>query len=106
MRRYMSRRGADVRYGRLLAGRFKMHGLVEIAAAGRIERWRGGSTGARLIQANFLQVRDGLMAAGLVERQQFETDLRQLDDPAVLFPSPIMWTVRGRMPADEGHLAP
>jgi SAM-dependent methyltransferase len=98
MRTVMEARGADVRFGRLLAGRFRAHGLVGIAARGTSTLWAGGSAGARLLRANFMQMRESMIASGLITERDFAEDIERLDAPETLLPSPIMWTVQGRRP--------
>jgi hypothetical protein len=36
LQRVMTARGVDLRYGRLLTGRFRAHGLVDVGAEGRL----------------------------------------------------------------------
>jgi len=98
MQRVMAARGANTRYGRDLAARMRAHGLVDIHADGRMTMWQGGSAGARLFRANFEQLRDELLQIGLLTQAELDDDLAHLDDPRTLFPSPVMWTVRGRRP--------
>ncbi len=95
MQRLMASRGANTRYGRDLAARMRAHGLVDIRADGRTALWQGGSTGARLYRANFEQLREELLRRDLLTQRELDDDLARLDDPSTLFPSPVMWTVRG-----------
>ena len=96
MQRLMASRGANTRYGRDLGARMRALGLVGIRAAGRLSMWQGGSAGARLLRANFEQLREELLQAGLLTQAELDDDLARLDDPRTLFPSPVMWTVCGR----------
>jgi SAM-dependent methyltransferase len=98
MQRVMTARGVDMRYGRMLPGRFEAHGLVDVAAEGRVFMIRGGSSGATLYRANFEQLRGAMVQAGLVTDEQVAADLRHLEEQDFLAPSSIMWAVRGRRP--------
>ena len=98
LQRVMASRGANTRYGRDLAARMRAMGLVDVRASGRLTMWQGGSAGARLFRANFEQLREELLRTGLLTQAELDDDLARLDDPRTLFPSPVMWTVCGRMP--------
>jgi SAM-dependent methyltransferase len=98
MQNVMMGRGVNLRYGRFLAGRLRARGLVDVDAEGRIFMWQGGSTGAALMRANFEQLRDAIIASGLVTDDEIDQDLHRLDGARFLAPSPIMWTTWGRRP--------
>lgn len=98
LQRVMTARGVDLRYGRLLPGRFLSHGLADVGAEGRTFLWRGGGPGAAPMRANFDQLRDALVDSGLVGEHAFAADLGLLDDASFNTPSPIMWAVWGRRP--------
>ena len=98
LQRLMTERGVDLRYGRLLAGRFRAHGLVDVGAEGRLFMMQGGSSGAALCTANVEQLREAMVQSGLVTDEQVDADLRHLEERGFLAPSPIMWAVRGRRP--------
>ena len=102
LQRVMAARGANTRYGRDLAPRMRAMGLVDVRASGRLAMWQGGSAGARLFRANFEQLREELMQSGLLTQAELDDDLARLDDPRILFPSPVMWTVYGRRPQAAG----
>jgi SAM-dependent methyltransferase len=97
--RVMTDRGADLRYGRLLAGRMKAHGLRDTAAEGRMFMCPCGSEGADLLRANMEELHDVLIDCGLITQMEFDEDLAHLNNPDFMVPSPIMWSVRGRRPA-------
>jgi ubiquinone/menaquinone biosynthesis C-methylase UbiE len=99
LQRVMAARGANTRYGRDLASRLRAHGMVDIRAQARMAMWQGGSAGARLLRANFQQLREELLRTGLLTQAELDDDLARLDDPLTLFPSPLMWTVCGRRAA-------
>lgn len=92
----MGSRGADVQFGRKLPPLLEGQGLVDVAADGYVTRFQGGTAGARLMRANFMQTRDALFATGRITEAEFEADLARLEDPDVSWPSSVMWTVRGR----------
>ena len=96
--RVMTDRGVDQRFGRKLAGIVSSLGLPGVEAEGHATLFRGGSAGARLMRANFEQLREPVLASGGVSEAEFEADLARLDDPAITWPSPIMWTVRAQKP--------
>lgn len=94
----MMDRGADLRFGRLLAGRLRALGMAEVAAEGRIFMWQGGSPGADLLRANIEQLQEVLLETALISEVELEHDLKQLSDDRFMFPSPVMWSVRARRP--------
>lgn len=92
----MQERGVELRYGRLLAWRLRMHGLREVGTEGRAFMWRGGSAGTALLRANLEQLAGDLIDSGRIARRQLEQDLACLDDPGYMSPSGIMWAAWGR----------
>ena len=97
--RLLDERGVERRWGRLVFGRMRAVGLVEVRAEAHFSMWHGGSAGASLTRANFEQLRDALIAGGYVTEEELEADIARLDDPEFVTPSPIMWTTWGRRPA-------
>jgi len=92
----MQDRGADLRYGRLLSARLRVHGLQGIGTEGQVFVWRGGSAGANLIRLNLEQMACELIESGRLTSRQLEQDLSRLGDPEYVTPSPIMWAAWGR----------
>jgi len=92
----MQDRGADLRYGRLLAARLRVHGLQDVGTEGRVFVWRGGSAGATLIRSNLEQMAGELIESGRLTNRQLEQDLSRLGNPEYVTPSPIMWAAWGR----------
>ena len=88
--------GVDLRYGRLLAGRLRAHGLRDITSEGRVFMWPGRSIGAELTRANLEQLREVMITSGRITAAELERDLARLDDDDFLVPSPIMWSAWGR----------
>jgi SAM-dependent methyltransferase len=98
MHQVMVDRGVHLRFGRLLAGRVRGLGLTDIAAEGRIFMWQGRSAAAEMYRANIEQLRDAILETGLITDEEINHDLLQLNEESLVFPSPIMWTVRARRP--------
>jgi len=92
----MQDRGVDLRYGRLLAARLRVHGLQDIGTEGQVFVWRGGSAGATLIRSNLEQMAGELIESGRLTNRQLEQDLSRLGNPEYVTPSPIMWAAWGR----------
>ena len=94
--RVVEEKGIERRWGRLLYGRMRSLGLVDVRAEARLSMWYGGSAGASLARANFEQLHGLLIASGLVTEDEFQQDIARLEDPDFMMPSPIMWTAWGR----------
>ncbi len=98
MTKLLEDRGVDRRFGRLLFGRLRAHGLVSVGAEARVFMLQGGSPGASLLRANYEQLRDALIDAGYITQQEFDQDVARLDDPSFMMPSGILWAAWGRQP--------
>jgi ubiquinone/menaquinone biosynthesis C-methylase UbiE len=98
LRGVMEARGMDLRWGSQLYQRFVAAGLVRVGMEGHIDLRPGGSPGARLDAANFSQVRDEAVRAGLVTLAEMERMLALLDDPAFVYASPVMFSAWGQQP--------
>jgi ubiquinone/menaquinone biosynthesis C-methylase UbiE len=96
--RLLDERGIERRWGRLINGRMRSLGLVDVGAEARLSMCRGGSAGTSLKRANFEQLHDALITSGYVSSEELEEDIARLDDPEFVTPSPIMWTTWGRRP--------
>jgi ubiquinone/menaquinone biosynthesis C-methylase UbiE len=96
--RLLDERGIERRWGRLVPGRMRALGLIEVGAEARLSMCHGGSAGTSLKRANFEQLRDALITSGYVTKKELEEDIARLDDPEFMTPSPIMWTTWGRRP--------
>jgi SAM-dependent methyltransferase len=98
-RQVMQDRGADDRgFARRLFSLMKANGLVQVAAEAYLSMWDFGSPGLSLLRANFEQLRSNMIDAGYITKEEFDEDLKRLDDPNFMMPSPIMWTAWGRRP--------
>jgi hypothetical protein len=82
--------------GRELDALLRSMDLSDVEADGHVSLRRGGSDGARLWRSNFDQMHDALISSGRLTEQEFAQDIARLDDPEVTWPSPVLWTVRGR----------
>jgi len=98
----LSDSGVDLRYGRLLPGRLRAHGLRDVMAEGRTFMWPGRSIGTELMRANLEQLRDTMIESGRITAAEFERDVARLDDDDFLVPSPVMWSAWGRREALSG----
>jgi hypothetical protein len=72
-------------------------GLVDTGASGHTVIDVGGSAFAQMHAANAIQVRDGLIAAG-VTPDEYDRYLVAMNDPQVIVRSPEMISTRGRRP--------
>jgi SAM-dependent methyltransferase len=99
VRHVLAQGGVHVDSGGTLAARLRAHGLELVETEARAFEWTGGSPGAMLMRANFEQLRDRILASGLLTAQEFEEDLSRLDDPGLTMPSPVMWAAWGTLSA-------
>jgi SAM-dependent methyltransferase len=90
--------GVNRRYGRLLFGRLRAHGLNDVGAEGRVFMLQCGSSGASMLRANYEQLRPALIDSDYITATQFDEDLAYLDDPDFMMPSGILWSAWGRRP--------
>ena len=94
--RVVEQHGIERRCGRLVYGRMRALGLVDVRAEARLSMWSGRSPGASLTRANVEQLHSALVAGGFVTEEELQQDIARLDDPDFMTPSPIMWTAWGR----------
>ena len=73
----MTRRGADLRYGRTLPRALREAGLVDVAAVGLFPV--GGAVCDRLETATMRMVRAELLAAGLTDDAEIDAHLDAVD---------------------------
>ncbi|MFN0313966.1 MAG: hypothetical protein ACKVQA_02845, partial [Burkholderiales bacterium] len=98
LRKVMMDRGVEPGFGRALAGHFRARGLKSISAEGRMLMTQGRSIGTELMKANLHQLRDAILASGLVNEAEFALDLARLDEEDFMTPSPVMWSVAAQRP--------
>jgi SAM-dependent methyltransferase len=94
----MSRRGLAHTYARELHHRLRERGLMQVESHGAIAAFAGGSPGADLQQANFRQVHNAAIEAGLVTKAEFEEAMLLLSDPQFTDFTPTMFSAMGRKP--------
>src|SRR5262245_10419630 len=99
VQKLMTLSGANLQFGRRLGGWLRDHGCVDVKAEGHVSIWHGNSTGARLLAANVIQLRDEMIKHELIDACEVESDLARLADPTTSFLSPMIWSVRARRPA-------
>ena len=99
MRQVIAAGGVDQRFGRSLSRRLRSCGLVDVEAEGRVLLWSGSNSGTTLMRLNAEQLRDRILATGLVTAEEYAEDLRRLEDEAFELQAPTMWTAWGRRPA-------
>jgi SAM-dependent methyltransferase len=98
MGRLNDERGVDRRCGRLLFGRFRALGLVDLGAEAGMSMVQPGSQMAMLLRASYERRRAAMINAGYVTDDEFDRDLARMEAADFMMPSPIMWTVWGRRP--------
>jgi SAM-dependent methyltransferase len=89
-------RGVDLHCGRLLAHELKTNGLVQVGVEATVSLWGGQSPGTELMNLNFDEMRGPMISSGLISEEEFEADLKLINEQDFLMPSPIMWTAWGR----------
>ena len=98
MRQVTAAAGADSRFGRSLPQRLRRAGLTDVDVEGRVFIWTGGTDGAAITRLSYEQLKDAILATGLVTPQEYEADVADLEDPSFEIRSPVMWTAWGRRP--------
>jgi ubiquinone/menaquinone biosynthesis C-methylase UbiE len=83
-------------YGRLLLGRLRALGLVDLGAEARLMMAQAGSWSVQLLQASYERRRRAMIDAGYVTEEEFDADLTRMAAPEFMMPSPLMWSVWGR----------
>ena len=92
----LTARGVDLHCGRLLAHELKANGLVQVGVDAAVSLWGGKSIGTKLLKLHFEEMREPMISSGLISQEEFEADLKRIDEEDFLMPSPMMWTARGR----------
>jgi hypothetical protein len=72
--------------------------MENVAAEGRVFRIKGGSPWARVLRANLEQMRDKVIGSGDLTEDEFQADLRSLDDPNVAMLTAVLWAVSASRP--------
>jgi SAM-dependent methyltransferase len=92
-----SQRGFDVAYGRRVTGDLEDAGLTEVGCEGRATMWRGGQAGGEIWRLSITQLRDSMLASGLVTPADVD-DAIALSDGGLSCMSPLVMTAWGRRP--------
>ncbi|QWF83853.1 class I SAM-dependent methyltransferase [Amycolatopsis sp. CA-230715] len=91
----MAKAGVDVAWGSRVGAAMRRAGFVEVDVRPRIDAWRPGSAGTRLLAHHTYRLRDELLAAGMTD-----DGLRRvralLADPDFLVCSSVFYSVQGR----------
>jgi SAM-dependent methyltransferase len=98
MRQVIASVGVDQRFGRSMSRRLRSGGLEGVAAEGRVLLWSGSNAGTTLMRLNAEQLRDRILATGLVTEDQYAEDLKRIEDEEFELQAPTMWTAWGRRP--------
>ena len=87
----------DVGYGRRVTGDLEDAGLTEVGCEGRATMWRGGEAGGQIWRLSITQLRDSMLASGLVTPADVD-DAIALSDGALSCMSPLVMAAWGRRP--------
>jgi 2-polyprenyl-3-methyl-5-hydroxy-6-metoxy-1,4-benzoquinol methylase len=98
MGRLNDERGVDRRCGRLLFGRLRALGLVNLGAEAHMSMVQPASQLATLLRASYERRRGAMTDAGFITDDEFDRDLARMEAADFMMPSPIMWTAWGRRP--------
>ena len=91
----------DPYYGRRVAGDLAGAGLADVRSEGRASMWRGGEAGGTVWRLTFAQLRDAMVASGLVTAAEIDEAMALCDAPGFWFLSQLTMAARGRRtPAD------
>jgi ubiquinone/menaquinone biosynthesis C-methylase UbiE len=85
-------------WGRSLYRRLQAQGLVNVGMEGYLAIREGRTPGARLIEANFEQIRQEAISAEFVTNEEIDQALALLDDPEFAISAPVLFTAWGRRP--------
>jgi SAM-dependent methyltransferase len=89
--------GADLAWGRHVAGAMRDAGLVAIDPAPHVELWGAGAPGVELLIHHTFHLRDRLLDAGMTDAA-LEAVRRLLRDPTFRATSYVLYSVHGRRP--------
>jgi hypothetical protein len=76
--------------------RLRAHGLANVGMEGYVVVWEGRSPGARLMRANFEQIREEAVTAELITNEEVDQVLSLLDDPDFISSTNILFTASGQ----------
>ena len=90
------RHGFEPAYGRRVAGDLADAGLTHGGCLGRASMWRGGQPGGEIWRLSLMQLREGIIASGLMEAEEADAAIELCADPRLSTLSPVMMTAWGR----------
>ncbi|MET8700044.1 methyltransferase domain-containing protein [Kitasatospora sp. NPDC004723] len=90
--------GADLRWSRSLPGLALRNGLTDLSVSTRIMQCGQGGAGDRHWTFMINQMRDPLIATGLLSPGEWQAGIDSFDDPAFIDISLVMISVRARRP--------
>jgi ubiquinone/menaquinone biosynthesis C-methylase UbiE len=85
-------------WGRSLYRRLRAYGLVNVGMEGYLAIRESRTPGARLVKANFEQIREEAVRAGFLTDEEIGQALALLDDPNFAISASVMFTAWGRRP--------
>jgi SAM-dependent methyltransferase len=88
----------DIGYGRRVSGDLEGAGLADVGCEGRATMWRGGQAGGRIWRLSIAQLRDEMIASGLVTPADVDDAMALTDEPRFSSLSPIVMAAWGRRP--------
>jgi SAM-dependent methyltransferase len=88
------RHGFEPGYGRRLAGDLADAGLTHGGCLGRASMWRGGEPGGEIWRLSLMQLREGIIASGLMEPAEADTAI-ELCQTRAWAPSRRSWSPPG-----------
>ena len=101
----LTARGANLYCGRLLAHELKAKGLEQVGVEATVSLWGGKSAGTTLMKLHFEEMREPMVGSGLITPQEFEADLKRIDEQDFIMPSPMMWSAWGRKAGGRANSA-
>jgi len=91
----------DPYYGRRVVGDLGEVGLTDLGSQGRAGIWRGGDAGTTVWRLTFMQLRELMLASGLVSEAEIDEALALCEDPSFGFLSQITIGGWGRRPTRD-----
>jgi len=88
----------DPAYGRRVAGDLEDAGLTDGGCEGRASMWRGDSAGGAIWRLTIAQLRDPLIASGMIDAADVDAAMALCAEPHFSSLSPVMMAAWGRRP--------
>jgi ubiquinone/menaquinone biosynthesis C-methylase UbiE len=98
MRRLWAQNGFDAEYGRKLMRQLLSRGLDELGAEGHLFMRQGGTPGVRPWYLSVEQLRERFISFGFTTEDEIKDHQAMLDNPKLLFFSPLRVIAWGRRP--------